>query len=141
MPWLRIGEVLVGVAWWTLALLCALRQGPVWILSVSDLFRGAGILLLAQGLLRDLALLVANRIHPAGAAPRRMLCVCIESTAGTALIMICIVLAALGMHQQASLSAAAVLSGCAALWSFGYLTRDLVLQVQRVPDHRSVLVR
>jgi len=136
MPWLRIGEVLVGIAWWS----AALRHGPVWMLSISDLFRGSGILLLAQGLVRDLVLMAVIRVRPPRAAPRRMLCLCVESSVGSALIAICIVLAALGMHERVGLSAAVVLGGCGALWSFGYLVRDLVLQVQRSPDHRSILV-
>jgi len=141
MPWVRRGEVLVGIMWWAAALGVALHPGRVWMLSISDVFRGAGILLLAQGLVRDLLLLAVQCPRPPQAAPRRMLCLCVESSVGSALIAICIVLAGLGMHEQVGLSKAVVLGGGAALWSFGYLTRDLVLQVQRSPDHRSILVR
>jgi len=144
MTWLRIGEVAAGIAWWLSAGWCAVTHGPVWMLSISDLFRGAGVLLLAQGLARDLVILAIQamgRRRSAHAGPRRMLCLCVESTVGSALIVICIVLAALGMHERVGLSATVVLGGCAALWSFGYLSRDLVLQVHREPDHLMIIGR
>jgi len=143
-----MAEVAVGGAWWVSAGYCAWAHGPVWMLSISDLFRGAGVLLLAQGLLRDLGLLAiqarsrrAAAPAVAAAAPQRMRCLCVESTLGSALIGICIVLAALGMHERVGLSAAVVLGGCASLWSVGYLSRDLVLQVHREPDHRMIIGR
>lgn len=105
-------------------------------LGVVDLFRWGGVLLLVQGLFRDLYLL---RARTARAETSRVgLWLCVESGVGLLLLAQSFAFAALGVMQQVALPLAAWTLVVCLWWGFGYATRDLVMELKRDPDHLNL---
>lgn len=112
--------------------------------ALGEVVLAAAVLLLAQGLLRDLVRLLATRRAPA--ARREMRCVCAESVVGVGVVAAG--LGALGAGLDAPLAMdgwrwAAVVVAAAGT---GLALRDVVigwrpLSVRREPDHDGIVVR
>lgn len=100
-----------------------------------------GVVLLASGLVRDLAR-IALEGRPAPAEPDRHpgeLRLCLESTLGLTAVA-----AGLGWWwwsagPPATVSLGALILALAAVATFGHLTRNLVVVLRREPAHRNVV--
>ncbi|CAN5185967.1 hypothetical protein BH23GEM4_BH23GEM4_23470 [soil metagenome] len=133
---LEIGVCAGGLAAAAVAAL-ALPGGRA--LSVGELLRIAGVMLLLQGFARDVMILLRRRDFPGGETRQRML-ICVESTVGLLLIAESLLLAWTGGGRMVSLPAAGWLLLASGWWLFGWATRELVLELRRDPDHLNLLV-
>jgi hypothetical protein len=138
MTWLSRAEIALGLLVGASAVVAALSVPVTVAVPLPDLFRWSGILILAQGLARDLCLLALRRARPQ--AVRRLACLCVESTLGVGLLGLCLLLSLLGGGGQVHCPLWGVLAAAAGIWSAGFLTRDLVLQIHRDPDHLAILI-
>jgi hypothetical protein len=108
-------------------------------LSVADVFRYAGVMMLLQSLFRDVYLLATRRAD-AGAQARRGWFICAESALGAALIAQGLFLFALGVENLVTLHVAAW-GALASLWVLtGYAIRSLVFEAKLDPDHLNLLI-
>jgi len=108
-------------------------------LELGDGVLFAAALLLVQGLVRDLARLRAAR-RLAAANPRKVTCMCAESTIGATAIFAGLILVFLATPVVLRLPSFAWPAGVASVMVFGFLTRSLVLDWRErrfrwEPDH------
>ena len=106
--------------------------------GLPDCVSGAGVLILAYGLVRDLILLWVEK-SPAPKTTVRMACLCLESNVGLLLVFLGLLLRLLPTRPMISLPEGGFLTGAALLLLAAHATRDWVLVLTRVPDHRSIL--
>ena len=124
---------------WTLA--ARLPTAP----GVGTLLLVGAVLLLLQGLLRDLWLLWRRRTAPPAGQPRRMACLCLESTLGSTGVLAGLVVLGSGLPWRLALPAwgwGLLVGGVLAL---GFAIKDVVialrpLRVVRDPDHLNIVV-
>jgi hypothetical protein len=109
-------------------------------LSLPDLLRYAGVLLLAQSFVRDLYLLASGRAQRRPSAERRGWFICAESVLGLALVVQGLFLAALEVAAAPRLPTGAWLLLVSFWWIFGHAIRELVFELQRDPDHLNLLI-
>lgn len=134
-------EVGICVSGLLAALVATLTLRGGYAVSVGELLRIAGVMLLLQGFARDVVILLRQRRHGAAAGEtRRGLLICVESTVGLLLIGESLLLAWTGDAQWVSLPPAGWLLLASGWWCFGYATRELVLELRRDPDHLNLLV-
>ena len=116
-------------------------------LELGSLLALAALALLLQGLIRDLAILAR---HPppdtAATAPHALPCICVESAIGLPVIFIGVGLSACNLPLPIALRPWAWPVGATAIWTAGYLAKDIVLTwgpwgFRRVADHGSILVQ
>lgn len=99
---------------------------------------GAGLTLLAYGLVRDVWLIL--RGHPEEDAPKvKLAMTCFESMAGMGAVALGLGLHGLGWTPPVALPLGAVMAGAAAVVAFGHATRDWVLILVVVPNHRNLI--
>jgi hypothetical protein len=118
----------------------ALAGGARPSVGLPDVLRWAGVLLLVQGLFRDVTILVRRRREPADPHARRGWLICVESTLGLALIALAWLMAWGGADRAVTLPLAGWTLLAALWWAFGYATRELVLELRRDPDHLNLLI-
>ena len=138
----RIELVLISLAAtaaWTLAERLPAAPG------LGTLLLAGAVLLLLQGLLRDLWLLWRRRTRPPTGQPRRMACLCLESTLGSTGVLAGLVVLGSGLPWRLALPAwgwGLLVGGVLAL---GFAIKDLVialrpLRLVRDPDHLNIVV-
>jgi hypothetical protein len=98
---------------------------------------------LVQGGLRDLWLLYLVKSQPA-ATPRRLACMCLESSVGLTGLVIGVVLAVGNVGGRHTLNANRWMLLAAVVLTVGFLAKDLVISwrplgVRRDPDHHSIV--
>ena len=98
---------------------------------------------LIQGGLRDLWLLYLVKSQPAQ-APRRLACMCLESSFGLTGIVVGVILALCNVGGSVALSPARWMLLAAAVFMVGFLAKDLIISwrplgVRRDPDHHSIV--
>lgn len=128
-----------AVAAWAMA--ARLPAAP----DVGTLLLVGAVLLLLQGLLRDLWLLWRRRTAPPAGQPRRMACLCLESTLGSTGVLAGLVVLGSGLPWRLALPAwcwGLLVGGVLAL---GFAIKDLVialrpLRLVRDPDHLNIVV-
>ncbi|WP_374554604.1 hypothetical protein [Thermomonas sp.] len=128
-----------AVAAWAMA--ARLPTAP----DVGTLLLVGAVLLLLQGLLRDLWLLWRRRTAPPAGQPRRMACLCLESTLGSTGVLAGLVVLGNGLPWRLALPAwgwGLLVGGVLAL---GFAIKDLVialrpLRLVRDPDHLNIVV-
>jgi hypothetical protein len=112
-----------------------------WTASVGQVIGIAAAVILAQGLVRDVVKLVVKRRAMAGeAGPRRIVCLCAESTVGLLLVCVSTALVFSGLDQPVHLGHLLLSFGVPGLLLFGFVAKDYVISVRRETDHASVLV-
>jgi hypothetical protein len=113
--------------------------GLAWSLPLGKLVAYSAVVLLGQGLVRDLAKLAARRLAGAPApATQRLLCLCAESSAGLALVAAGIGLMLLGIDRPVVLDQARLTLGGLLLLAAGFVAKDYVLVLRRVEDHATI---
>ncbi len=98
---------------------------------------------LVQGGLRDLWLLYLLKSQPVK-TPRRLACMCLESSVGLTGVVVGVVLALCNLGGQVALSPARWMLLAAVVFTVGFLAKDLVISwrplgVRRDPDHHSIV--
>ncbi len=115
-------------------------SGRTWELPLGHLVCYAAALLLAQGLVRDLARLVVRRLRPPPApdARLRLMCLCAESSLGSTLVVVGILLTLAGEGLPYAVSAPHLAAGVAVVLVVGFVAKDWVLVLRRVEDHATI---
>jgi hypothetical protein len=99
---------------------------------------------LVQGGIRDLWFLYRLKSHPPSTSPRRMACMCLESSAGLTGIVLGVALALTGLGGRVALSPARWAALAFAVLTLGFLLRDVIitwrpLGLRRDPDHHAII--
>lgn len=113
--------------------------------GVGALLLVGAVLLLLQGLLRDLWLLWRRRTAPTAGQPRRMACLCLESTLGSTGVLAGLVVLGSGLPWRIALPGWGWGLLVGAVLALGFAIKDLVialrpLRVVRDPDHLNIVV-
>jgi hypothetical protein len=108
---------------------------PSWELPLGRLVAYSAVVLLGQGLVRDLARLVARRRT---APTERLLCLCAESSIGVLLVLVGIGLTLAGSDRPVPLSRGALTAGVAGLLLVGFVAKDWAIVLRRVEDHGTI---
>lgn len=113
-------------------------------ISIGLLLLGASVLLLLQGLIRDLWLIFRRDQQSQLGAPQEALCMCVESTVGVTGVVAGLVV--LGSTIDSNLSASPLLIGILVIGTlaFGFAVKDLILEfrpfrLRRDKDHLNIV--
>lgn len=125
-------------AWWLAGLLPAHA-------SIGAVLLGASVLLLLQGLLRDLWLISKQRRHPPATASRQALCMCVESTVGASGVVAGLVVFGSAIDATIALQPLAIGLLVAGILAAGFAIKDFVielrpLRIRRDRDHLNIVV-
>lgn len=110
-----------------------------WAPSLGTLVASSAALLLMQGLLRDLAR-IARFGRKSPLAPRRIACLCAETSVGLPLVALGIALAASGASGEVALGRAGLAALVACVLGAGFVLKDYVVVLKKEKDHASVIV-
>ncbi|ODU51220.1 MAG: hypothetical protein ABS98_07290 [Lysobacteraceae bacterium SCN 69-48] len=113
--------------------------------GLGDLLLAGAVLLLLQGLLRDLWLLWRRRALAAAAQPRRMPCLCLESALGTTGVLAGLVFLGSGLAWRMAMPDWGWSLLVAVVLALGFAIKDLVialrpLRLVRDADHLNIAV-
>lgn len=135
----RIEQIIGGLLLVSIPLLF-LGDRLQWSLASIRMFQFSGILLLAQGLARDLVLLTfyRHRLLRQSEAKKGPW-ICVESTIGAGLIAMYLLLDFMGVTGTTTLSAPMGATLAAGIWWFGFLTRDHILELKKEPNHLNLV--
>ena len=120
-----------------LALWVALPASWTWDPELRWVFGYAAVVILGQGLLRDVARLMLRR----GPKPEatKLACLCAESSLGLTLLLLGAGgLTLLGVTQTVHLTPLRLSLTLLGLLTVGYVAKDYVLVLKRVEDHASI---
>jgi hypothetical protein len=106
--------------------------------GLPDCICGAGVLILAYGLVRDLILLWIDK-SPVPQTTVRIACLCLESNVGLLLVFLGLLLRLFPVRPVIALPEGGFVTGASLLLLAAHATRDWVLVLTRIPDHRSIL--
>ncbi len=119
----------------------ASRRLPVQV-GVGALLVIACLIWLVEGGLRDLWLLYLLKSQPA--APRRLACMCLESSVGLTGVVVGVILALCNVGGQIAFNPARWMLLTATVLALGFVAKDFVISwrplgVRRDPDHHSIV--
>jgi len=113
-------------------------------ISIGALLLGASVLLLAQGLIRDLWLISRRKQESQNGVRQEALCMCVESTVGVTGVVAGLVI--LGSAIDSKLSASPLLISVLAMGVLvlGFAVKDLILElrpfrIRRDEDHLNIV--
>ncbi len=114
--------------------------------SIGQLLVFGALLLLIQGLFRDLYLLYRRHQKPPKSPARRMRCMCVESTVGLSAILIGGLLSIAFGGFPISLSPTLKTTAFTTILVFGFLAKDWViswrpLSLRREAEHENIIFR
>jgi hypothetical protein len=114
---------------------------PIW-----QIVLGASALLLAQSLVRDVAILFRSRRSAANEPRKEAQCFCLESTVGATGVVVGAALAGLGGSTPVAISRWDFFLAGAGTMVLGFLIKDLVISwkpfgLRREKDHLNLIVR
>jgi len=132
-------ELATGLIAILLAFIPGVPTSRVITMEWASLFRWIGVALLGRGLLRDLVILTFYRKSLLPPETKRGFWLCLESSLGLCLIGLYFLIDVLGGHLAANFQIRHLLLLFAITWLFGYVTRDLVLELQRDPNHLNLV--
>jgi hypothetical protein len=139
--WIELTMIVVGAAtgWLVRPYFSAVM--PIW-----QIVLGASALLLAQSLVRDVAILLRSRRLASNAPRKEAQCFCLESTVGLTGIIAGLALIGLGSSHQIAMSRWGFSLAVAGTMALGFLIKDLVISwnpfgVRREKDHLNLIVR
>lgn len=113
--------------------------------SISSLLLGSSVLLLFQGLLRDLWLISIQNRHTQNEPPQQALCMCVESTIGVTGVAAGLILLGSGASDLQLSIASGMWSGLSvAMLVTGFWIKDFVFEwrpfrVRRDKDHLNIV--
>jgi hypothetical protein len=104
------------------------------------------VLLLLQGLLRDIWLLAVRRRAAAAEPAKAMACICVESAVGAAGVAAGLVVLGAGLGRPVVMTAAGWALCVAMTATAGFVLKDFVVgwspwSIRREPDHLNIVVR
>ena len=113
-------------------------------ISVGALLLGASVLLLGQGMVRDLWLLSRRKKGEQQDARREALCMCVESTVGATGVVAGLVILGSAIDSALSTSSLLVSTLAVGVLVVGFAIKDLVLdfrpfRVRREKDHLNIV--
>lgn len=111
--------------------------GLRWTPAVGTLLGYSAALLLGQGLIRDVAKLVARRV--AEGQRQRIACLCAESSVGLGLLLVGATLTLLGLTEGVRVSHVGFVAGVAVVLVLGFVAKDYVITVRREKDHARII--
>lgn len=124
----------------------------LWLLStelpnkvgVGKLLLGASVLLLFQGLIRDLWLLSKNKPSESQPPPRKASCLCVESTIGITGVVVGILALSFGIAWSVAMSNGAWSVLVMVIMTIGFAIKDYVIEwnpwrVRREKDHINIV--
>jgi hypothetical protein len=114
----------------------AATGGLEWSVSLGTLVCYAAIVILGQGLVRDLVRLLLRSGPPA--KRERLVCLCAESTIGMGLVAAGAALLLVGSTAPLVVDRGELVAGLGSLFTFGFFAKDWVLVLRRVEDHASI---
>lgn len=141
--------ILAGLLAASAAVAWATSPGATVTLGPETLLGGIAVLVLGQGLARDLAEIRRRRRTPAVGStgskelpelPRWELNLCFESTLGSLLLVLAGLALVFPVAISWTIGRAPLLAGAGALLLAGWATRDWVLTVRKVRDHTGLPV-
>jgi hypothetical protein len=115
---------------------------PLW-----QIVLGASALLLAQSLVRDVAILLRSRSSASKNEPRKEAqCFCLESTVGLTGVIAGLALIGLGSSHQIEMSRWEFLIAIAGTMALGFIIKDFIISwnpfgLRREKDHLNLIVR
>jgi hypothetical protein len=114
---------------------------PVW-----QIVLGTSTLLLAQSLVRDVAILLRSRSSTSIEHRKEAQCICLESTVGATGVVTGAILAGLGRSTQLAIGRWEFFLAVAGTMALGFLIKDFVISwkppgVRREKDHLNLIVR
>lgn len=115
-------------------------------IALGSLLLVVFVLLLSQGLLRDLWLLAHNRRGAPSGAARTLSCMCVESVVGATGVLAGIVVLGAGIGRPIDIGAAGWALAVFAVTATGFAIKDLVFEwnpwsIRRDKDHLNIIVR
>jgi hypothetical protein len=122
-----------------LAVTFAATGGLAWQVPFGTAMGYGAAALLAQGLVRDVVTLALRR-RSGGGAPRRIGCLCAESTVGLLLVALAVGITLLGISEPVLLTRPRLVGALAAVLIGGFVAKDYVVIVRRETDHASIAV-
>ena len=127
-----------GIIGWFMA------ERPPAQISIGALLLGASVLLLLQGLLRDLWLISQRNRQSEVGAPQEALCMCVESTVGVTGVIAGFII--LGSSIDSTLSADPLLIGflTTGILIIGFAIKDFIFElrpfrIRRDKDHLNIV--
>ena len=135
----ELGMILiVGIVLW---LLGASLPGHI---SVGSLLLGSSVLLLVQGLIRDLWLISRRNRQAQSTQPQQAMCMCVESTAGVTGVVAGLIILGSAVDSQLSLVGWVWSVLAVAVLAVGFAIKDFVLElrpfrIRREKDHMTVV--
>lgn len=106
-------------------------------------FWGSGLILLIYGLVRDLLLIWGHHKEGStdgeGEEKQKMAVICLESTLGGGLVALGLLLQILQWTPVVQIPWSAILLAGGLIVAFGHATRDWVLIVAKVANHRNLI--
>jgi hypothetical protein len=131
--------VVALISW--LAWPCLVFPMPVWQIVLAF-----SALLLAQSLVRDVAILLRNRRSPANEPHKEAQCFCLESTVGVTGVVAGALLAGLSSSTQITIGRWIFLLAVVGTMTLGFLVKDWVISwkpfgVRREKNHLNLIVR
>jgi len=114
---------------------------PIW-----QIVLGASALLLAQSLVRDVAILFRSWRSASNATRKEAQCFCLESTVGLTGVIVGLALIGLGSSHQIEMSRLGFSIAVAGTMALGFVIKDFVISwnpfgVRREKDHLNLIVR
>jgi hypothetical protein len=138
---IELGSIplVTGLAAW-------LAPRPGLALEIGEWLAGGALLLLGQGLVRDLWLLREARQAKPVPAPVHASCLCVESALGLTSVLAGIGLVGFGRGSLVRLSPDLLAGGVAVIMVAGFLLKDFVVTwspwgIRREKDHAQVIFR
>jgi hypothetical protein len=133
----RAERIELGLMAMTVAVVAWSTPDLRWTPAVGALIGYGAALLLAQGLVRDVAKLVQRRV--ASAQRQRIACLCAESSVGIGLLTIAIGLTLAGITEPVTISRGVLVAGVAVVLIFGFVAKDYVITIRREKDHARII--
>ena len=114
--------------------------------SIGALVLGASVLLLLQGLVRDLWLISQRNRHSQTGAPQEALCMCVESTVGVTGVLAGLIILGSTIDSRLSVSPLLISLLTTGILIIGFAIKDFIFElrpfrIRRDKDHLNIVFR